>query len=233
MSIDIKNYLENLEINLSSGAHKSPQDGICIMECVAYINGEEHSDKPACACPVITAFAIRTNDWMIDSERSQLLPFVLRIAGSKATKEIERQRGYIAADYAVRVFAPIALRARSLEDLAKRMEECQPITDKDSSLAARNMARQVRVTAYAYAATVATAAADAAAADAAAYAAADAAAYAAAAAAENYHSIRSILVSARLRMMDDMLKLTEHAELTPTVEVKLHELEGITAMVTA
>ena len=81
----------NYAIKLSKGSHPSPKDGMCIMECVAYIEGEKHTDHPQCACPVVTSFAILMNDQMSESERDSLIPFVLRIAGSKSTPEIERQ----------------------------------------------------------------------------------------------------------------------------------------------
>ena len=79
--IDFDDYA----IKLSNGEHESPESGMCIMECVAYIEGEKHSDHPKCACPVVTAFAMRTNDWMSNAERGALLRYVLRIAGSKST----------------------------------------------------------------------------------------------------------------------------------------------------
>lgn len=117
-------------IELTSGSHDSPQAGLCVMEAVAYIKGEPHSDHPACACPVVTAFALRTNDWMNYEERQLLKPFILRIAGSKAAPEIERQRAYMAADYAVRVFVPLALRAAELDEEAVKLESLKPIVDK-------------------------------------------------------------------------------------------------------
>jgi hypothetical protein len=226
--IDFNDYA----IKLSKGDHKSPQEGMCIMECVAYIEGEQHTDHPKCACHVVTAFAIRTNDWMSDAERNQLLPFVLRIAGSKSTVEIERQRAYMAADYAVRVFAPIALKLRGHEDRAKRLQACAKIVDKETALAGKTAAYAADADAYAadayaaaaYAAAYAAADAYAAAAYAAAYA------YAAAAhAADAYKQTRAELVKARLQLLDDMLKLTEQAEATPIVAAKLKELETITA----
>jgi hypothetical protein len=36
---------------LLSGKHKENQ-GMCVMEAVAYVAGEPWSDNPACACPM-------------------------------------------------------------------------------------------------------------------------------------------------------------------------------------
>ena len=38
---------------LSSGAHDGPEDGMCVMEMVSFLAGEEWSDTPTCASPVI------------------------------------------------------------------------------------------------------------------------------------------------------------------------------------
>ncbi len=225
-------------IKLSGGKHNSPESGLCIMEAVSYIMAEDKfTDHPKCACPVITAFAIRTNDWMNDAERNMLLPYVLRIAGSKSTLDIEKQRAYMCADYAVRVFVPLALRTRGFEERAKKLESCAKIVDKATAIAGKEAAyADAYAAAYADAYAAADAAADAyAAADAAAYAYAaayadadaDAAAYADAAAA--YKKVRADIVTARLSLLDDMLKLTESIESSAVINEKLCELQSITA----
>lgn len=207
-------------IKLSKGAHANPKEGMCIMEVIAYIEGEKHTDHPKCACPIVTEFAIRTNDWMTDEERELLLPYVLRIAGSKATSDLEQQRTYMAADYAIRVFAPIGLRTVRLETQAKNLEACAKIVDQKTAIAGKKAA-YVAVSAAAYAANatayVAYAAANAA------YAAANAT-YADAAANAAYAAVRIKIVNARLALLDDMLKLTNAVEATPVIEVKLQEL---------
>jgi hypothetical protein len=215
----------DLAIKLSEGAHSNPQDGMCIMECVAYIEGEKHTDHPKCACPVVTSFAIRTNDWMKGEERQLLLPFVLRIAGSKSSLEVEKQRAFMAADYAVRKFAPIALRVQKLEAQAKMLESCDKIVDKKTALKGKAAAAAYATAVAAYAAyATADAAADAtdAAAVYAAYAAADAAD-----AAADATAVYKELVESRLQLLDDMLKLTDQVEETPLVQVKLQELEAL------
>jgi len=42
-------------ITLASGAHDRRTDGVCVMEAVAWWAGEDHSDRPECASPVIAA----------------------------------------------------------------------------------------------------------------------------------------------------------------------------------
>lgn len=78
-------FIKNCAIKLSRGSHSSPQDGMCIMECVAYIAGEKHTDRPKCACSYLTGFAIKLNDIASFEQRQRLLPFIMRLANSRLT----------------------------------------------------------------------------------------------------------------------------------------------------
>lgn len=187
---------------ISYGPHPSPNEGACVMEVVSLFAGEPFSDQPACACPLITTFATHINDRLPDdASRTRLLgPLVPLIAGSRRDAETERRRVYIAADYAVRVFAPLALDARGCSSEAANLRALSRIHNRETALRGKTAAADAAYAAYAaadaadavdaaYAA--AYAAADAVA-DADAYAAADAAAssassavYAAAAAASS------------------------------------------------
>ena len=91
---------------LKHGSHK-PDHEYCVMEAVAYVAGEPWSDHPACACPVLTAYAIQLNDRMLDDDMRTrlLLPLVIRLAGSKSTPAVESQRMFLLADRGVLVFS--------------------------------------------------------------------------------------------------------------------------------
>ena len=155
-------------IVIAHGAHKTPEEGMCSMELVAWLAGEEHSDAPQCACPVIARAMIRLNDRISDAKlrTDLLLPLLPRLIGSRASREVMTKRGFVAADMAVRVFLPIALEVRGLHSEAARWRDSAEVKDRPGAIAARD---GIRAKKYA---------ADAAA-DAAAYAAADAAADAA------------------------------------------------------
>jgi hypothetical protein len=159
---------------LGQGQHP-PDDGKCAMEAVAWLAGEPHSDAPACACPVITRAVQSLNDRIADDKtRTEILsPLLPRIVGTRASRDVMVRRGFVAADMAVRVFAPMALEARGRLDLAATLRACAPIVDIASARSAR--AAAVAAAAAADAAAAAYAAAAAAAADAAAADAADAA----------------------------------------------------------
>lgn len=97
---------------------------------------EPFSDKPACACPVITTFAIATNDWMTNEERQSLWPYTTRIAGSKDTLETGEQRLYHIADWACRTVAPAILESEGYEDLARKVRNLNPVSSPETAVVA-------------------------------------------------------------------------------------------------
>ena len=180
---------------LKHGSHSSFDDGACLMEAVAYVAGEPHSDHPACTSRVLTSIAIRLNDRWDGEERQLLAPLIPKLIGTRTDWKHDVKRAYAMADACVREIVPMGLDAAKWADLAQRLRDVTPIVDQATAEAARDVCRSVRAeartrSAAAYAAYAAAAAdaadaayaAAAAAAYAAAYAAADAAADAAAAA---------------------------------------------------
>jgi hypothetical protein len=59
-------------------------DGVCLMEAVAWVAGEPHSDHPKCACPVLTDIGININDRTDDAGRQRLIPAIPALIGSKS-----------------------------------------------------------------------------------------------------------------------------------------------------
>ncbi len=93
------------------GSHPTRENGMCVMEAVAYVSGEKHSDSPKCACPVISTFMRTWNDSIIDDDRRRelLTPFVFRLPGTKADPTTEYKRPWMAFDWLVREFLPAFL----------------------------------------------------------------------------------------------------------------------------
>jgi hypothetical protein len=98
--------LEKLAIH--HGSHNKFEQGHCAMELVAWLANEPHSDRPACACPVVSRFIVDWNDRMrTDEDRAfALRPLLPLIVGSRSTKKVEQKRGWMCADWAVRDSAP-------------------------------------------------------------------------------------------------------------------------------
>lgn len=162
------------DIVLLKGSHESFEAGMCAMEAAAYIAGEEYSDKPKCVSPALGAYVRRLNDVLPDDLRQRLKDYIPRLLNTAGDGK-DQGRAFIAADHAVRYFAPQALRCAGSVAQAEMLEKLAPITTIEAAGAAGEAAG-----------AAAGAAARAAAGDeasAAAWAAASAAAWAASAAA--------------------------------------------------
>ena len=196
------------------GSHLSREQGLCVMEAVAMLAGEAHSDSPACADPAISKLAIWVNDSCDDKLRNELLrDLPWRIVGTKATAEIEQQRAYMAADWALRFVCPIILRRAGLKDHATTLESLGSVVDQESATAAYAAASAAYAAAHAAAYAAAHAAANAAYAAAhAAYATANAGASAAASAAYAAANDLEVIQRGCVDLIDRMIRITEPQE---------------------
>jgi hypothetical protein len=83
MDLDLKLQRALDRVELVCGTIGHPGDGrMCLMSLVAFLAGEDHSDSPGCASPLIQAFAVRINDNMPYAARQRLKPFAPRIIGT-------------------------------------------------------------------------------------------------------------------------------------------------------
>lgn len=110
-------------VNLQYGTHRTPDDGMCAMEMVAFLAGEHHSDHPDCVCPVLTGYTIRLNDAMPESWRQQLKPYLPLLIGTRDGHEVARAE--LLAWRAIRVFLPIVLEACRMPEKAARFRDFQ------------------------------------------------------------------------------------------------------------
>lgn len=67
---------------LGKYSHNAPTDGMCVMELVSYINGEEFSDTPQCTEINIASIAQEINDRLDDSDRHLILQEFDRLFGT-------------------------------------------------------------------------------------------------------------------------------------------------------
>ena len=124
------------------GSHKTRADGLCVMEAVAMLSGEEHFDHPICASWVITELAIWVNDSCGDELRNELLrDLPWRIVGTDASAKIEKQRVYMVADWAVRFVTPLIFDRVGLADWAAKLRELSVIDCERAARAAYMAAR--------------------------------------------------------------------------------------------
>ena len=141
----IKRTLDLETLKLLSGAHASSKAGMCVMEAVAFVAGEPHSDHPECASPVIAQFLRTWNDDLDDVGRQRLKPYVLKVVGTRASAEVEDQRGWLCADWMVRVHTVAWLELGGMKDQADALRALVPLTSEttlDAALPPLNEARK-------------------------------------------------------------------------------------------
>jgi hypothetical protein len=79
-------------VRLEPGSHRSPEDGVCVVELASMVAGEPFSDRPDCVCEVIAAYLRAWNDRAGYSQRQRLLPYTTRVIGSRADRATTRHR---------------------------------------------------------------------------------------------------------------------------------------------
>lgn len=129
---------------LASGSHAEFEKGACIMEAVAYVAGEPHSDHPECASPLLTSFLISMNDRLGDDDRQILKPFIPRLVGTNTGPDDEATRKWMLCDWLVHEYAPAIFRASGLTAEAERFEALAAITGAGEWESARTTIYDVR-----------------------------------------------------------------------------------------
>lgn len=131
----MQSVLDLESLQLKKGDHSTPEEGLCLLEAVAVLAGEPHSDCPDCVCPVLAAFGRRWNDTLDAVERQRLKRFIPLLVETRATNEVEEQRAWLATDWLVRLHTPAWLRLAGLEALALELEGLPPLLSLDETVA--------------------------------------------------------------------------------------------------
>lgn len=121
--------------SLARGGHAGPEieDGACLLELSAWLAGEPWSDRPKCVCPTLAMLGRTLNDNLTDEERNEyLLRFAIPLVGTRSTAEVEQQRGYIAADWALRCAVPWLLRELGKPAGADKLEALPKLIDTET-----------------------------------------------------------------------------------------------------
>ncbi len=110
-------------IKLLSGSHSDTgtTGSGCFMNVIAYLNGEPQiTDQSPCVCVSVRPIAIWANDFMRDSERARLIPYIERAMGSATSDTAEMiRRAWLAADFGALMAKYAAESAESAEYAAK------------------------------------------------------------------------------------------------------------------
>src|SRR4051812_40562155 len=72
-------------------------DHACVMQMVSYVAGEKWTDRPECACPILTSYAIGLNDRLDDQSRQLLKPIIPKLVGTRKDQETKVARSIFMA----------------------------------------------------------------------------------------------------------------------------------------
>src|SRR6266576_6839419 len=118
-----------------------PDGGTCINEAAIVAAGLSYraigsaEDCPPCFSRPIAGYALQLNDYMPDNARQELLmPYVVRLAGTADTPEVEARRVAHIVLQTVKRILPIFLRVNELEREALACE--QAVGLREASMAA-------------------------------------------------------------------------------------------------
>ena len=135
-------------------------DKACVMQMVAYISGDNWTDSPECACPVLTRYAIYLNDKFNDEHRQKMKAFIVPLVGTRMNDETQIARKRMIMFRYVTVTYPLLLDLWKLPELATEFSELPNSIDgmaKAKGLLAANKskiyeaAKNANANAYAYA----------------------------------------------------------------------------------
>jgi hypothetical protein len=88
-----------VSVRLEPGRHRSPSDGVCVVELASMIGDEKFTDRPNCVCPVIGSFLRCWNDRAGYADRQRLYPYASRVVGTGGHRRISRIRRDLCLSY--------------------------------------------------------------------------------------------------------------------------------------
>jgi hypothetical protein len=86
-------------VRLEPGRHRSPDDGVCVVELASIVGGERFTDRPRCVDPVIGAFLRSWNDGAGYADRQRLAPYASIVVDTGGYRRISRIRRDICLSY--------------------------------------------------------------------------------------------------------------------------------------
>jgi hypothetical protein len=148
MGAEVLGLLGINKLRLAKGSHRDRNQGVCLMEAVAWFADLPHTDRPVCVDPVLGAFGRVLNDRFTDAERQQLVDLIPQLVGTAGDQNLSRRRAYLLVDRVIRQILPLVYGDRWPEH-AKAMRDLAEVKDADSAQAARDVCRAARANANA------------------------------------------------------------------------------------
>ena len=115
-------------VTLKKGAHSGPDSGMCVMEAVSILAGEDFGDSPSCTSPIIATFLRSWNDALPDADRQQLKRHVMAVIGTNRGPGVDEDLAWMCTDWMVRTYTPAWLRLAGLNSQADLLAGMAPLT---------------------------------------------------------------------------------------------------------
>lgn len=141
--------LETLRLGI--GGHDDPRHGLSLLEAVACLAGEPHTNYPQCTSPVLGAFGRALNDILADEDRQRLVPLVPRLVGTAKGGVLDRKLMFMAVDWLVRMYTPTWLRTGGFEKSANVLSNASEVVSwshLEALLPALQSAKHVAIAAW-------------------------------------------------------------------------------------
>jgi hypothetical protein len=146
----VKERLAQLEeIPLLTGGHEPPPPSCdapegCAEEIYTWLFDLPWSDRPNdTVSPVISAFMRRLNDELPDDLRQKLKPYLVKQHGT-ANDGHDELRGWLCANWTIRVGLPAWLELAGVTDAVEALRELPEVTDRETLKKARTQLRSIR-----------------------------------------------------------------------------------------
>jgi hypothetical protein len=101
-------------VTLARGRHRSPHDGVCVMELASMLAGEPFTDQPATVSPTVAAFLRAYNDAATEEQRQRLYRYAAESLRTRTTRALERRRARLCLRWLDRIEPRPTLLARRL-----------------------------------------------------------------------------------------------------------------------
>ena len=112
---------------LRNGRHKSPDEGMCLLEATAWVAGAKFGDRPSCVAPPLIDMGHALNDLYghggAELRTAELSRFVRPLIGTAGPLVVDQERAFMAHDWLARVCVPAWLDAARFNAVATRIRE--------------------------------------------------------------------------------------------------------------
>jgi hypothetical protein len=87
-------------VRLSKGKHRSPEEGVCVIELASMLRGRRFSDREPCVDPAIGAFLWGYHDHLSDELRQNLYGCAAQVLHTRGDDELAARRAAMCRTWA-------------------------------------------------------------------------------------------------------------------------------------